>query len=136
VLVACHRLGLSGPEARVISGGTRGSGGIYKRGHPEFIGRARQKPGVDGSAAPSCWGLEQAQPVAAETSLPAVSAEQPAINCSVACVQAASTARTAPVPEAPRPATPSQQAVRIDDLVANGLGIALESRSPGPTGAR
>ncbi|APD49596.1 diaminopimelate epimerase [Synechococcus sp. CS-602] len=127
VLVACHRLGLSGPEARVdLPGGTLWIRWDLQTGHLFMAGPA--EPAFDGVLAPELLGLEQAQPVAAEPSLPAVSAEQPAINCSVACVQGCQQPENCPSAEARARVDALLSSRSLDDLVAMASG-SLESRS-------
>jgi len=138
-LVACHRLGLCGPEARVdLPGGSLSIRWDLPSGHLFMAGPA--EPAFDGVLAPELLGLEQAseelaaevsqlaQPVAAEATLPGLSAEQPAINCSVACVQGCQQPENCPSAEARARVDALLSSRSLDDLVAMASG-SLESRS-------
>jgi len=70
VLVACHRLGLKRARG---AGGSAGWNAVDPPGitnRPSVHGGPGQNRRFDGVLAPELLGLEQAQPVAAEPSLP------------------------------------------------------------------
>jgi len=121
--------GLSGRGAGGSAGGTLWIRWDLQTGHLFMPGG--QKPAFDGVLAPELLWPEQAQPVAAEPSLPAVVAEQPAINCSVACAFRAASTGTAPVLRPAPGRRPSLAAVRSMISFAMGSDRSIPGR-PGP----
>ncbi|MCT0231797.1 diaminopimelate epimerase [Synechococcus sp. CS-1324] len=129
VLVACHRLGLCGPDARIdLPGGSLRIHWDPLSSHVFMDGPA--EPVFDGVLAPrlldSTPATASKATSTAESQPPAPS--PPALDCSVVCVQGCIRPEDCPSAEARARVTALLSSRSLDDLVALAMG-SIENRS-------